>query len=132
LERHTQEAVKALSKYVALLEKQLQLAQQQFADVRKQLAEAREDIEFYRGKVERLELAIMSNPPAQQEYAQTQTIVRPAIQSVKAQPQTPPRMPFMDLKAKWNAMSAEEQEKAMQDGWQVDQEATKEADNAGQ
>jgi hypothetical protein len=108
------------SRFIATLEAEL-------ATAHKHLAQAREDIEFYRGKVERLELAIMSNPPAQQEYVETQVVVRPAIKDVK--PQVPPRMPFSDLKQKWNSMSAEEQEKAMEAGWEVDK--PKEETNAG-
>lgn len=109
------------ARFIAVLEGELALAHQQ-------LAKAREDIEFYRGKVERLELALMSNPPAQQEYVQTQVVAKPAIKEVRT-PSIPPRIPFSDLKQKWNSMSAEEQEKAMQDGWDV--EKTKEEANAG-
>lgn len=87
----------------------------------------REDVEFYRGKVERLELAIMSNPPAQQEYVQTEVVVKPSIKDVR--PQVAPQIPFSDLKRKWAAMSAEEQEKAMQEGWEIDK--PKEEANAG-
>jgi hypothetical protein len=35
------------------------------------------------------------------------------------------------LKRQWAAMSAEEQEKAMQDGWEVDKQQPKEEANAG-
>lgn len=91
------------------------------------IKEQRYDIEFYRGKVERLELAIMSNPPAQETYVQTEIVQKPAITEVK--PQVPPRIPFMDLKRKWMAMSAEEQEKAIEAGWEVDK--PKEEANAG-
>jgi hypothetical protein len=110
------------SRFITMLEAQLDIAQVQ-------LVQARQDIEFYRGKVERLELAIMSNPPAQQEYVETQVVQRPDIKDVKA-PQVPARIPFGDLKRKWSAMSAEEQEKAMQDGWELEKPKEEEA-NAG-
>jgi hypothetical protein len=112
------------SRFIQMLEVELSFANNQ-------LVEAREDIEFYRAKVERLEQAIMSNPRAQQEYVQSEVLLRPAIKDVKVAPQTPPRIPFSDLKRQWAAMSAEEQEKAMQDGWEVDKQQPKEEANAG-
>ena len=109
------------SRYIGTLEAELIFAH-------RQLEQAREDIEFYRGKVERLELAIMSNPPAQQEYVQTQVVQHPDIKDVKASPLVSPRIPFSDLKRKWSAMSAEEQEKAMQQGWELEKPKEEEAD----
>lgn len=85
------------------------------------IKEQREDVEFYRGKVERLELALMSNPPAQETYVRTEVVQKPPIKEVKLQQQAPPRIPFSDLKQKWMSMSEEDQEKALQGGWQVDQ-----------
>lgn len=114
--------MKAFSKYVQLLEKQLALAE-------KQLSAARQDVEFYRGKCERLELAIMSNPPAQQAFAARQE--KPAIDKVRV-PQPPPRIPFSDLKTRWNSLSQDEQEKALKDGWDIETEKQQEATNAGQ
>jgi hypothetical protein len=115
--------MKALSKYVQLLEKQLEIAQ-------KQLADARKDLEFYRGKCERLELAVMSvaAAPAAAEYVQQ---AKPAIKDVKLQ-QVPPRLPFTDIKRRWNAMTEEEQQKALKDGWDLDAKESKEETNAGQ
>lgn len=94
--------------------------QNDVAFLREIVKQQREDVEFYRGKVERLELAIMSNPPAQQEYTRTEVIVKPPISEVKLQQQPPPHLAFSDLKRKWNAMTQEEQEKAIQEGWNVD------------
>lgn len=114
--------VKPLNKYVGLLERELEY-------LRNQLALARSDIEFYRGKVERLELSIMSNAnvPAQQSYAERSEPVN--RQRFNLSPATPPKIPFRDLKMRWAAMSEKEQEKAIEDGWNVD--AKKEESNAG-
>jgi hypothetical protein len=120
--------MKTLSKYVQLLEAQLALTQ-------KQLAEARKDIELYRGKCERLELAVMTQAaaPAAAEYvARTDAKAPRDIRDVKLQQQTPPRIPFSDIKRRWNALSAEQQEKAIEEGWNVDAEPKKEEANAGQ
>ena len=93
------------------------------------IKQQREDVEFYRGKVERLELALMSNVPAQEHYAQMEVVQKPAVTSAKAPQQLMPRIPFSDLKQKWMAMSQEEQEQALQAGWEVDK--PKEESNAG-
>lgn len=116
--------MKALSKYMQLLEKQLELAEERLADARK-------DLEFYRGKCERLEMAVMSvaAAPAAAEYVSRSD--KPPIREARApQPLGVPRIPFGDLKRKWNAMSAEEQDKAMKEGWDVDQAAIKQEEEA--
>jgi hypothetical protein len=101
----------------------------ELATIHKYLSEARQDIEFYRGKVERLELALMSNPPAQQAYVETQAVQRSVdAKPRQTKPQVPPRIPFSDLKRQWMTMTAEDQEKAMKDGWDVEK---KEETNAG-
>ena len=103
--------------------------QNDVAFLRQIVKEQRYDIEFYRGKVERLELALMSNVPAQEHYAQMEVVQKPAVTSAKAPQQLAPRIPFSDLKQKWMAMSQEEQEQALQAGWEVDK--PKEESNAG-
>lgn len=118
--------MKALSKYVQLLERELEIK-------RKQIDEARKDLEYYRGKCERLELAVMSYAPAPAAAEYVARSDKPAVKDVKVHPPVPPRIPFGDLKRKWAALSAEEQDKALKDGWDVEkEEAAKEEANAGQ
>jgi hypothetical protein len=120
--------VKAAQKYLQLLEKELERAH---AD----LVTARKDIEFYRAKVERLELAMAqtSSAPAQQEYAERTNAIdpklRPRIDHVLKQ-QTPRHMPFSELKSRWMQLSEAEQEKALADGWKIE-EPKEEPSNAG-
>jgi hypothetical protein len=108
--------VKPLAKYVQLLEKELEFLRVQFI-------QSRLDVEFYRGKCERLELAVMSVTvaPAAAEYVARSEQQKPGIREVKLR-SAPTRLPFSDLKHKWNAMTAEQQEKAIQEGWTVEQE----------
>ena len=112
--------MKPLAKYIKLLETDLEL-------LRSQVAAARRDVEFYRGKVERLELSLMSLSmvPAQIEYARRSELPKEPPREIR-----PTQVPFMELKRRWMAMSAEEQEKAQTEGWVVD-EKTKEETNAG-
>jgi hypothetical protein len=120
--------MKAAGKYVQLLEKELEF-------MRQQLSLARKDIELYRGKCERLELSIMGQPLVMQEFvARTDAQTKAPIKDVKINQerfQTPPRIPFSDLKRRWNAMTQEEQDKAIEDGWEVEAKPKEEA-NAGQ
>lgn len=93
-------------RYIDTLEKMLQLE--------------RERVEFYRGKCERLELAIMSqaNSAAQQSYAARTDA--PPITETKVE--MPRHVPFNELKRRWNTLSLEEQEKAIAEGnWNADQ-----------
>ena len=68
--------MKAAQKYLALLERDCEF-------LALKLVEARKDIEFYRAKVERLELAITQTglTPAQIYTAQQQQALRCAIKS---------------------------------------------------
>lgn len=115
--------MKAQGKYVQLLEHILKLLEEQ-------VAEARKDVEFYRGKVERLELSLMSGAPmgtaAQVDYLQRTD--QPKIPASIHPLTPPPRMPFAEVKRKWNALTAEEQEKAVAEGRL---EFEKEENNAG-
>jgi hypothetical protein len=103
---------KFVAKYIRQLEKQLQ---QQRAD----LKTLRQDLEFYRGKVERLEVSLMQNAPAMQSYA-SRTEQKPRIgQELE---QTPQRLPFRELQRRWGAMNESDQAKALEQGWNVEME----------
>lgn len=112
---------KYLDRYIRLLEKQL-------AQLRADLKTLRQDLEFYRGKVERLELAIASSSPipAQAEYAARSERKPPALSSAELSKIIGTHLPFRELARKWNTLSAEDQDKAVKDGWTVEEE-----DNAG-
>ena len=118
--------MKAAQKYLALLERDCEF-------LALKLVEARKDIEFYRAKVERLELAIAQAglTPAQIYTAQQQQ--RAPVRDKKPVQLGAPHVPFSELKRRWNQLSEAEQEKAMAEGWQVDLEkANKEEEaNAG-
>ena len=116
--------MKAAQKYLALLERDCEF-------LALKLVEARKDIEFYRAKVERLELAIA-------QAGLTPAQIHPAPATPPRRDKTPvqlgaPHVPFSELKRRWNQLSEAEQEKAMAEGWQVDLEkANKEEEaNAG-
>lgn len=119
--------MKSQAKYVALLERELEY-------VRGLLEHARKDVEFYRGKVERLELSLMSNAgaAAQVDYvARTETQQKDPVAKLREVKQMPSgRLPFHEIKRRWNAMSAEEQQKAIDEGWELDGKP-KEETNAG-
>lgn len=104
--------MKPQTKYVQLLERELEY-------LRSQLALARSDIEFYRGKVERLELSIMSNAnvPAQQSYASRSETPAPRMRNLM--PASPPRIPFSEIKRRWSGLNEQEQQKAIEDGWNI-------------
>jgi len=116
--------MKAAQKYLALLERDCEF-------LALKLVEARKDIEFYRAKVERLELAIAQAglTPAQIHPAPA----NPPMRDKKPVQLGTPHVPFSELKRRWNQLSEAEQEKAMAEGWQVDLEkANKEEEaNAG-
>ena len=116
--------MKAAQKYLALLERDCEF-------LALKLVEARKDIEFYRAKVERLELAIAQAglTPAQIHPAPA----NPPVRDKKPVQLGTPHVPFSELKRRWNQLSEAEQEKAMAEGWQVDLEkANKEEEaNAG-
>ena len=116
--------MKAAQKYLALLERDCEF-------LALKLVEARKDIEFYRAKIERLELAIAQAglTPAQIHPAPA----NPPMRDKKPVQLGTPHVPFSELKRRWNQLSEAEQEKAMAEGWQVDLEkANKEEEaNAG-
>ena len=105
--------------YVKLLEDDLRLE-------RERTKEQREDLKFYRGKCERLELALASQGnAAQQAYeARTGIEIRPPIERTEV----PRRKSRQDLVREWNNLTAEQQEAVQQTGvWN-----TEEVTNAGQ
>jgi len=75
---------------------------------------------FFEGKCERLELAIATTSaiPAQREYAQRSAPAQGNIQNVPL----PSHISFRDLKEKWSKLSEVEQEKAVNEGWNVQEE----------
>lgn len=104
-------------KYIELLERDLKLE-------RARLELLRRDVDFYRGKCERLELSIMNaQPVAGREYVERTDPKRPGVGETRLRSQMRPI--FRDLKQKWDALSAEDQEKAMKDGWNVEDEGKK-------
>lgn len=107
------------ARYIELLEKDLKLE-------RTRLETARRDLEFYRGKCERLELAIMNATPAVagQDYVRRTEPKKPSIGTVKLEGAMRPM--FNELRNKWNKMSLEEQDKAVKDGWTFEGERVKE------
>jgi len=77
--------------------------------------ELRKDLEYYRGKCERLELAIATaGNAAQRDYsAQSRAPgLLPNIEHI----QLPARKSFADLKREWNELSQEQQEKIVEQG----------------
>lgn len=72
-----------------------------------------------KAKCARLELAVMSQYPAGRAFAdRTDTIERPPITSVG-----PRRLSFVELRSKWDQLSAKEQEEHMTKGdWKPDEE----------
>jgi hypothetical protein len=114
--------VKAAAKYIQLLERDCEF-------LALKLVEARKDIEFYRAKVERLELALAQTGLTPAHIAMQPTA---AVRDKKPMQLGAPHVPFSELKRRWNQLSEAEQEKAMAEGWQVDLETKKEEEaNAG-
>jgi hypothetical protein len=82
------------------------------------LATMRKDLEFYRGKCERLELAIMNSDTKREaavEFVERTDEARPSIRTAVV-PQAPPRnpaegykTPFAKLREKWDSMTPAEQ-----------------------
>ena len=81
----------------------------------------RERLAFFEGKCERLELSIATTAaiPAQREYAQRSA---PPQQGSTQSVPLPAHISFRDLKEKWIKLSAVEQEKAVNEGWNVQEE----------
>lgn len=106
------------AKYVELLERDLKLE-------RARLELARKDLDFYRAKCERLELAVMNSQSAGigPEYVRRTEPRRPGMHEVRLRGSMRPI--FSELRKKWDALSAEEQETAMKEGWNLEEEAPK-------
>lgn len=115
--------MKAQGKYVQLLETELE-------SYKNLLGQARKDVEFYRAKVERLELSLreagvaVAAPAAALEQRPEEV-----VSTLKKLPSG--RLPFNEIKRRWQAMSEADQEKALKDGWNLDAELAKEASDAG-
>jgi hypothetical protein len=105
------------SKYIALLEADLKLE-------RERLKTARADVEFYRGKCEKLEFAVLessSAAPAASFVRRSEPPKRPSIGSVKLENAMKPM--FHELRRKWDALTEEQQNKVLETGqWEVAQE----------
>jgi hypothetical protein len=90
--------------------------------------ELRRDLEFYRGKCERLELAMASQGNAAQQHYATRTDLPPARAATLERTQLPTRKSFAELKREWNALTEAQQEEIEKSGkWD-----TEEVTNAGQ
>ncbi|HEX8800421.1 MAG TPA: hypothetical protein VF772_17515 [Terriglobales bacterium] len=118
--------MKSQAKYVQLLERELEA-------FKSLLGQARKDIEFYRAKVERLELSlreagmIVAAPPTEAKS------LADTVSELKRLPSG--KMPFQELKRRWQNLTEAEQQKALVDGWNLDAPPTeekKEDANAGQ
>lgn len=76
-----------------------------------QLAQTRKDLEFYRGKCERLELRLTGTTPPEPE-------AKP-IEAVEVQtPEEPRRMSWVETVSWWSKLSAKEQEDLTKGGVQ--------------
>lgn len=115
--------MKAQGKYVQLLERELEF-------MRDQLGQLRKDVEFYRGKVERLELSLREAgvPVAAPEVPRKS--LAETVSQLKKMPSG--RLSFQELKRRWGSLSETEQQKIIDDGntWDPEKEAKEEA-NAG-
>jgi hypothetical protein len=82
----------------------------------------RKQFNFYQGKCERLELAMMSQQPGGRSYVErTDDSKRPPIGSVEI-PTGPKKLTFAMMREQWNTLSAEEQEAHLQKSdWVPDQ-----------
>lgn len=104
------------SKYIALLEADLRLE-------RERLKTARADVEFYRGKCEKLELAVLESSTAgvADSYVKRAEPRRPSIGQQKIESALRPK--FQEIRQRWNALSAEQQEKIQETGeWKLEGE----------
>lgn len=114
--------MKAQGKYIQLLEGELE-------SYKALLGQARKDIEYYRAKVERLELSlrdagvVTAAPPLL-------STERPENVVSKLERLPSGKMPFSEIKRRWNAMSDAEQQKAIVDGWDLDAQIQKEKEEA--
>ena len=101
------------SRYIAQLETDLKLE-------RERIKVYRADVEFYRGKCEKLELAILETSPSgsAQSFVKRADPRRPSIMQTKLENTMKPK--FQELRKKWDSLSAEDQEKIVETGeWNV-------------
>ncbi|MBA0089158.1 MAG: hypothetical protein HRJ53_29560 [Acidobacteria bacterium Pan2503] len=99
-------------KYIELLESDLELE-------RKRNDQLRSDVEFYRGKVERLELAIAqtSSVPAQQAIASNWVETPESKRRVEGMlRQVTGKKPWREVQREWNNLSEAQQEQAIAAG----------------
>jgi hypothetical protein len=100
-----------LEKYIGILEHDLQLE-------RKEVSLLRKDLEFYRGKCERLELVVMmTKGDAGKDYVErtdrmTAPVRRTPIQDV---PVGQTKLKFRDIKNKWDSLTEEERDEAFKE-----------------
>jgi hypothetical protein len=107
------------AKYIVTLEADLKLE-------RERLKVARADLEFYRGKCEKLELAVLESSTAHvaDSYVKRAEPRRPSMGQVKIESALRPK--FQELRRKWDNLSAAEQEKVVETGeWDVSEVANK-------
>lgn len=101
------------SMYILMLQNDLKLE-------RERLKVARADLEFYRGKCEKLELAVLESSTAHiaDSYIKRAEPRRPSMGQVKIETALRPK--FQELRRKWDNLSAAEQEKVVETGeWDV-------------
>jgi hypothetical protein len=101
------------SKYIAQLEADLKLE-------RERLRTARADVEFYRGKCEKLELAVLESSTAgvADSYVRRAEPRRPSIAQTKIETALRPK--FQELRRKWDELDANQQEEILKTGeWDV-------------
>lgn len=101
--------MKPQAKYISLLERELEY-------LRELLGQARKDLEFYRAKVERLELALMKDKAFAFDLSPEKVSGITETKFEKA----PHRLPFSEVKRQWNQLTAQQQEKAIADGWDLE------------
>ena len=105
-------------KYIAQLEADLKLE-------RERVKIYRSDVEFYRGKCEKLELAILESATgssaAGESYVRRAEPKRPSIGQVKLEGALRPK--FQELRQRWDALTAAQQEQVMKTGqWDLEKE----------
>lgn len=98
-------------KYEKLLERKLALAE-------KRIERMQKDLDFYRGKCDRLELSLLSTVPSASRFvdAPAPRAARPNIQRTPAEPE---RLTYREIRDHWNSLTTEEQEKAIENGLEV-------------
>jgi len=113
------------------LEKFIKLLEATASRAHKDLERERKRVDFIEGKVERLELVVMSaKSDAGREFAErTDRAAEPAPPRKTRITEVPipadGKIPFKKIKEKWNSLTAEEQDEAMKKADLVVEEATK-------